>query len=152
MVGREDKTRGPFSLSPSSNCLGRPGARPKRGSNRRGAVGAKRVATSAWQRREILHLAVATFVSPTLWTAAGIGARPRSSGEKNGRNVARSVPSGLFLHDRAQPERLRQTRRSREVASVGSMDALSIDMNSRPSDGRGTGRVGPSRHVRSKCR
>ena len=41
--------------------------------------------------------------------------------------------------------RLRRSRRSREgIPSIG--------MNDRPSDGRGSGREGPGRHVRSKCR
>ena len=51
----------------------------------------------------------------------------------------------LILHYRAQCTRHCETQRSREEYS-------SICMNDRPSDGRGTGREGPSRHVRSKCR
>ena len=50
----------------------------------------------------------------------------------------------LILHNRAQWVDC-ETQRSREEYS-------SICMNYRPSDGRGTGREGPSRHVRSKCR
>ena len=51
----------------------------------------------------------------------------------------------LILHYRAQYTRHCETQRSREEYS-------SICINDRPSDGRGTGREGPSRHVRSKCR
>ena len=43
------------------------------------------------------------------------------------------------------------TRRSREGVPVD-RGCPSIGMNDRPSDGRGSGREGPGRHVRSKCR
>ena len=77
------------------------------------------------------------------------GAAPGGCG--GGHGDAEPFPRRLILHYRAQPVGAAGTRRSRGGIRRGA-GIPSIGMNDRPSDGRGSGREGPGRHVRSKCR